>query len=139
MADMGMRGMARLWDELNRMGAAQSGRMAPSEDGSWTPPVDIHEREEAVVLFLDLPGVKKEDIELQVDATGLVLQGTRFRHPGGRDLRLERPVGRFRRSFRIGVPIEPGGTQASYRDGVLEITVPKAQRAGPTKVRVDVQ
>ena len=127
--------MARLLDEINRFGAGLRG---PSADDGWAPQVDIHEREDALVLVLDLPGVKKEDIELQVDGSGITLEGRRPRAMQAKDLRLERPVGRFRRSVRIDVPIEPSRTQASYRDGVLEITVPKAQISGPTRVKVDV-
>jgi HSP20 family protein len=101
--------------------------------------VDIHEREDALLFLLDLPGVKREDIELHVDANGIVLQGVRARPSGLRDLRLERPVGRFRRAFRVGVPIDPDGAQASYRDGVLTITVPKARAAKPTRIAVNVE
>lgn len=135
----GFEEMSRLWDDLSRSGAGPRGRAVPHEDGAWTPHVDIHEREDALLFLLDLPGVKKEDIELHVDANGIVLQGVRARQSGLRDLRLERPVGRFRRAFRVGVPIDPDGAQASYRDGVLAITVPKARAAKPTKIAVNVE
>jgi HSP20 family protein len=135
----GFEEMFRLWDELNRTGAGPRARAVPREDGAWTPHVDIHEREDSLLFLLDLPGVKKENIELHVDANGIVLQGVRARQHGVRDLRLERPVGRFRRAFRLGVPIDPNGARASYRDGVLTITVPKTHSPERTKVTVIVE
>ena len=139
MPDHGLGEMARLWDELNHMGAGPRSRAVPHEDSAWTPQVDIHEREDALIFLLDLPGVKKEDIELHVDANGIVLQGIRARESGVRDLRIERPVGRFRRAFRVGIPVDPSRAQASYRDGVLAITIPKASAAGPTRITVNVE
>jgi HSP20 family protein len=130
--------MARLRDELSRIGLGPRGRPGTPDELPWAPQVDIHEREDALVLVMDLPGVRREDMELQVEADGLILQGWRSRVKGTRDLRLERPAGPFRRAFRIGVPIEPAKARASYRDGVLEITIPKAAAGGPGRVRVEV-
>jgi HSP20 family protein len=100
--------------------------------------VDIYEREGTLVLLLDLPGMRREDIGLEVEANGIVIEGERVRSDQARGLRLERPMGRFRRAFRIGVPIDPSQAQASYRDGVLEITAPKADISGPRRVKIDV-
>jgi len=108
-----------------------------AEEGPWAPPVDIRESERALVLSFDLPGLRREDIELRVDRDGLTLQGERPPAERLRAVRLERPAGPFRRSFRIGIPINPAGVQATYRDGVLEITIPKAEAPTPTRVNVD--
>jgi HSP20 family protein len=126
-------------DELSRLGFRLREPGFGRGDSGWVPQVDIHEREDAVILVLDLPGVRREDIELHLDPGGLTLQGKRGRLTGARDLRLERPCGPFRRSFRIEVPIEPAEAQARYRDGVLEITLPKSPASGPTRVRVVVE
>ena len=128
--------MARLERELGDLAAGVS----PSqEEGEWRPPVDIYERDDALVLVMDLPGVRKEDIDLQVDGATLTVQGEKTRQLADtRSLRLERPVGRFRRSFRMGAPIDPARVKASYRNGVLEIVLPKAASPGPVRLHIDV-
>ena len=129
--------MARLRRELGHLAAnLQAGTAAQDQ---WAPPVDILEREETLVLLVDLPGVKREDIELRVEADTLTLEGQRTRPEGERGVRLERPMGRFRRSFRLGVPISPETVQATWREGVLEIVLRKAPPQEPEQVRVTVE
>ena len=132
--------LARLRKDLDRI--ADSFRPGPSSEGRddiWVPPVDIHERDDSLVLLVDLPGFTREEIDLQVDGQTLTLRGARVRTQPGRGLRLERPIGRFHRSFRIGVPIDPSRVEAAYRDGVLEISLPKISASGPARVPVDFE
>jgi len=132
--------IARLRKDLGRFAASfRFGPQVADSEEVWAPLVDIHERDDSLVLLVDLPGLRREDIELQVDADALTLQGERTRLEGANEIRLERPGGRFRRSFRIGVPIDPSRVQATYRDGVLQISIPKVAPSGPTRVRVDVE
>ena len=132
--------LARLRRDLDRFSLGMSGNPPPQDaEPTWAPPVDICEREEALVLLVDLPGVKREEIDLRVDRESLTIEGQRGREESGAGIRLERPTGRFRRSFRIGAPVDPSGVQAVYRDGVLQITVPRAAPAGPVRLRVDVE
>jgi HSP20 family protein len=116
-----------------------SGLRAPEEDQSWTPSVDIHEDDDALVLLVDLPGVTPDEIDLTVDHENLTLEGERVQSASGNGLRLERPMGRFCRSFRIGIPVNPDGVEAAYRDGVLRVSIPRAAPQGPARVRVDVK
>ena len=88
---------------------------------------------------MDLPGLKPNEIGLTVDHESLTIEGERVQSARGNGLRLERPMGRFRRSFRIGVPVNPDGVQAAYRDGVLRVSLPRAAPRGPARVRVDVK
>ena len=103
-----------------------------NRDSSWAPPVDIYERDDALVLVVDLPGLRQDDIDLHVEANALTLQGTRPRPDVGDAIRQERPSGRFRRSFRIGLPVDADNARASYRHGVLEIIVPKTAPRKPS-------
>jgi len=126
--------------ELERFASALlSDREAAEQDDVWAPPVDIYERDDSLVLLVDLPGFTREEIDLQVDGQTLTLRGARVRTQPGRGLRLERPIGRFHRSFRIGVPIDPSRVEAAYRDGVLEISLPKISASGPARVPVDFE
>ena len=70
---------------------------------------------------------------------GVTVQGRRRRAEATRDLRLERPAGAFRRAFRIGAPMNPAEARATYQDGVLAVTIPKARARQPRRVRVDVR
>lgn len=112
-------------------------REALDEGNVWSPPVDIYERDDSLVLLIDLPGLKREEIDLHVDSNTLTIQGERAGAGGGAGLRLERPSGRFRRSFRVGLPIDPDKVRASYRAGVLKITMPRIGAPGPARVPID--
>jgi len=132
--------MERLRRDLDGFSARmRSGWQASGEDQSWTPPVDIYEQDDALVLLVDLPGMKPAEIGLTVDHESLTIEGQRVQPARGNGLRLERPMGRFRRSFRIGVPVNPDGVQAAYRDGVLRVSIPRSTPHGPARVRVDVK
>jgi len=74
MRDFGFDEMTRLWDELSRSGTGLRGRGAPADSG-WAPAVDIHEREGTLVLVLDLPGMRRDEIALEVEANGIVIEG----------------------------------------------------------------
>jgi HSP20 family protein len=133
-------GFERLRRDLDRLTSdLWSGTVTPGPEGVWAPAVDIHERDDALVLLVDLPGLRREDIDLRVDADGLTIRGARSRGDGDGDIRLERPMGEFQRAFRIGVPIDAGGAEASYRDGVLWIRLPRAERRDARRVRVPVE
>jgi HSP20 family protein len=116
-----------------------AGMAGDPRDEAWAPPVDIIEQDGALVLLVDLPGVRREDIELTIAHDSVTVAGQRSSSEVGAGIRLERPVGRFRRSFRIAVPVDPSRAQAAYRDGVLRITLPQAGPAAPARVRVPVE
>ncbi len=124
--------------ELERFASALlSDRESAGQDDAWAPAVDIYEREDSLILLVDLPGLERDDIDLQVEANALTIQGARSRTAPVGGIRLERPAGRFRRSFRIGIPIDPAGVRASYRAGVLEVRLPKAAPTGPARVTIE--
>lgn len=132
--------LARLRRDLNRFSRLPWTSPAAEEpEVVWTPAVDIFEQDGALVLLIDLPGVAKETIDLSVDADSLTLEGERAAATVGTVLRAERPSGRFRRSFRIGVPVNPRGVQAAYHDGVLQVTIPRALPSQPEKVKIKVE
>ena len=125
----------RDWDIFGS--ALLSDRGTAEQDDVWAPAVDIYEREDSLVLLVDLPGLERDDIDLQVEANALTIHGERSRTAPVGGIRLERPAGRFRRSFRIGIPIDPAGVRASYRAGVLEVRLPKAAPTGPARVTIE--
>lgn len=101
--------------------------------GTWAPSVDVIETEDAYLLFAELPGVRKEDIQLQVRDRRLELTGRRQALGESRNfLRMERSYGPFRRAFDLGTPVDSESISASFEAGILRIHVPK--RAGGAEV-----
>jgi HSP20 family protein len=104
--------------------------------GTWTPSVDVLEVEDAYLIFAELPGVRHEDIQLQVKDRRLELSGRR--HPLGENhsfLRLERSYGPFRRTFDLGAPVDVDAISAAFDQGVLRVLIPK-RRGGATEVEI---
>jgi HSP20 family protein len=112
-----------------------------SENGgqSWSPAVDVVETPEAIVLHAELPGMKKEEIEIQLSGETLSIRGERECAPcanGENFHRIERRYGRFARTFQIETPIDAANVEASYDDGVLTVRLPKAQAAKPRQIEI---
>jgi HSP20 family protein len=93
--------------------------------GTWAPAVDVIETEDAYLLYAELPGVRKEDIQLQVRDRRLELSGRRHPLAERNFLRMERSYGPFRRTFDLGAPVETDGITAGYEQGILRVHVPK--------------
>jgi len=128
------REMGRLFDD--RFAAL---REPETRASSWVPPVDIHETNESYHIAVDLPGVKKEDVSLEVKESVLSIRGERR---GEKEVseknvhRIERQYGIFQRAFRLPSNIDGSRVKASYKDGVLEITLPKAESAKPRQIEI---
>jgi len=107
----------------------------------WRPLVDIFESPDEVEVYLDLPGLDRESIDVQLTGENLVVHGERqhVKREGGHYVHVERPEGAFQRSFTLGVPVDPEKVQASYRDGVLTVTLPKAETVKPRKVQIKAE
>jgi HSP20 family protein len=112
-----------------------------STEGLWSPKVDIHETKEGIRLTAELPGVKQEDIQVSIEGDSLTLQGERKRQPDVKEdqyFRIERSYGKFRRSILLPSLVDASQVKATYRDGVLEIQLPKKEEAKPKEIKVEV-
>lgn len=97
----------------------------------WSPSVDLYETSDAFVVEADLPGVRKEDITVQMQNGDLVLQGWRSlekSHSDGRYHTMERSSGHFTRQIRLPDSVEKDTIQAEFRDGVLRVILPKIKQ-----------
>jgi len=104
-----------------------------------TPPIDIFETEQGLVLRADLPGVTPESLELQVQDNKLTLFG-RVQSPlpdAGRMAHQEYHIGDFLRSFILSEDVDHDRVSARLSDGVLELTLPRAEKAKPRKIQVN--
>ena len=107
----------------------------------WYPPVDILESKDLYLIRAELPGMKKEDFHLELEDGTLALSGERkFEESkdGVEYHRVERVNGKFSRSFHLPQTIRHDGIKATYRDGILEVHVPKAEEAKPRQITVSV-
>ena len=127
--------MTRLFDEtLSRIWKEDVAR------GVWSPPVDILERGNEIVLKIDLPEVNQTDIDLKVEENTLIVQGERkFRKETSEEkyIQIERPYGTFRRAFTIPRAIDPEGIRASCKDGVLRVILPRRGEVHPKRILVE--
>ena len=97
--------------------------------GTWAPAVDVLETDSSFLVFAELPGVLREDIELQVRGRCLEIAGRRPSLGESRHfLRMERSYGSFRRSFELTAPIDDEGITATFERGVLQVVVPKRRQ-----------
>ncbi len=100
------------------------------EVNGMTPSVDIYEHDEKIVLNAELPGLKKEDITVDLKGKTLTLKGERKTEEEVKEensYRRERHYGKFERSFRLGFEVDPETVEAKYENGVLKLTIPKPQ------------
>jgi len=127
--------MTRLFDEtLSHIWKEELPR------GVWSPPVDILERENEVVLKVDLPEMNQDQIEIKVEENTLIVRGERKfikETPAGTYLQIERPYGTFQRTFAIPRLIDQEKIKASYKDGVLRIVLPKRETVHPKQIVVE--
>lgn len=114
---------------------------AQAYTGIWAPPVDILESRDSYLIRAELPGMKKEEISVEFKEGALTLSGEKkFEAPaeGVSYHRSERASGKFARSFYLPQTIKQDGISASFRDGILEIHVPKADEAKPKQIAISV-
>jgi HSP20 family protein len=107
--------------------------------GAWTPPVDIYETEDALVLTAMLPGVSKDDVSIEVHNNTLLLRGERKPASAVSDERYYRRecmYGPFQRSFVLPTTVDQNQVQATYHDGLLELRLPKVEAAKPRRIAI---
>jgi len=136
-----LRDVASLQDEVERVFRQTFGgdRPATSAAGAFSPALDVEETEDAFNLHVELPGVAAEDVDVSLEENVLTISGERrFYDEKQADgfRRIERHFGRFHRAVRLPDRVDPDRVAASYRDGLLMISVPKAEEAKPRRIQI---
>jgi HSP20 family protein len=128
------------WALLNRLHREfDQSFEAAARDASWTPAVDIHEEAERFLVRADLPGVKPTDIEVTADKGVLTLRGERQidkKEVDGHYSRVERVAGKFVRTFTLPDNVQTDAIKAQFKDGVLELTIPKVAKVEPRRIEI---
>ncbi len=128
--------MNRLFEEFLTRGR---GREEGIEVGAWMPAVDIYETDDDVIVKAELPGVKKDEIGVEVKGGVLTLRGERKHEKEVKEEsyhRVERSYGTFLRSFTLPTTVEEDKVTAKLADGVLEIHLPKKAEAKPKQIKI---
>jgi HSP20 family protein len=139
-----MRELASMHERMNRIwgNAYDRGHEDVTSRGTWLPPVDMYENgDREIVLKAEVPGLKREDIDLTVENLTLTVRGERRRDenvPDDRYHRVERVYGPFSRSFTLPATVDASRVRAEYRDGVLTVTLPTREEARPRQIQVAV-
>lgn len=130
--------MNRIWSNIY-----DRGHEDVTSRGTWQPPVDIFENEaRELVLRAELPGLRRDDIDITIENGTLTIKGERKQDEGVREdryHRLERAYGHFSRSFTLPNTVDSSRVRAEYRDGVLTIVLPVRAEARPRQIQVEVQ
>jgi HSP20 family protein len=130
--------MNRLFeDATQRRTQASTGSSDEFEHADWTPASDIYETDSGYLIAMDLPGIDREALEIDVDENRLVVKGTR-EVAESRQHRTERPRGRFLRTFSVPASVDQAKIGAEYKDGVLQIHLPKRTEQKPKKIDIKI-
>jgi HSP20 family protein len=133
--------VSQLQDEINRVFSNAASADSSAATAGWVPAVDINEFGDRFELYVDLPGVDPDRVEITLEEGVLTLSGDRTDEPrkNGEELvrtRMERGHGRFHRRFVLPDTVDADAVKAAGRHGVLAITIPKQAKALPRKIKV---
>jgi len=131
--------------EMNRMFDSFINRGAQDEDSAlaaWTPVVDIAERDDEYLVKVELPGVNKDDVKITLESNILTIRGEKKQEKETKKEnyhRVERSYGSFQRSFTLPTTVKSDKIDANFKDGVLMVSLPKAEEAKPKQIEVKVK
>lgn len=134
------------WDPLRDLLSLheQLGHLVANDAPGWTPPVDLYETATGFVLVAELPGMRRDHIEIHAEDSRITIRGARPSGPPGNAEgvhceqyhRVERGHGRFSRTFTLSEPIDVDAITADLKDGLLTITIPKVADRGVRRINV---
>jgi len=106
---------------------------------TWTPAVDLYEDKDSLIVQVEVPGMKKEEIEVSLHDGVLTIGGERREEKpaeGNDGYRAERLYGRFQRAITLPKPVDSANVKAAYKDGILTVTLPKSEEAKPRQISI---
>lgn len=135
-----------IFDELEGLWSSLMGQPFPfapiSRGEGWIPSVDVFEKEGHLVIQMDLPGMKKEDIDVSLEQNALLVRGERKSESETKEenfYRMERTAGSFYRAIPLPFEVTQNDVEAQFKDGVLEVRVPKPPEERPEAKRITVK
>jgi HSP20 family protein len=137
------RSLTDIQSEVNRLFDNFFGRPAGLgvAERVWAPAMDMYETKDDLVVTFELPGVKEKEVHVSITNDILTIKGERTQSQEVKDEnyhRLERWYGKFERNIPLPMPVQTDKVRAAYRDGVLEIKLPKAEAVKPKEIKIDI-
>jgi len=137
------RNMSDIQGEVNRLFDTFLGHSLSSSPAtrSWLTAVDMHESKDDLVLTVEVPGVREKDVTVSITGDLLSIKGERRMEDQSKDhqyLHAERVYGQFERLVQLPMAVQADKVKATYRDGVLQITLPKAEEFKPREIKIDI-
>ena len=141
-----LRDLVKLQDRMNRLFQDAAERRSRGEDereqeierADWIPQADIYEAEKEFIVAVDLPGIERAALEISLDGDRLTIRGERAIEAEGQQ-RIERPHGRFLRTFGVPANVDQKAIAAEYKDGVLRVRLPKRKEQKGRRVEIKIQ
>jgi HSP20 family protein len=132
--------LTEVQDELDRVFDSSLGSFfRPLSTFKGTPAVDVYQDNDQFTVYAELPGLKKEEIEISLDGDTLTISGERKQEGNAKEgFHSERYFGKFQRSLTLPVPVNSEKVNATYKDGILKVTLAKADEAKPKQIPVSV-
>ena len=132
-----------LRDEIDRLFESPLTELARTSNllSGWNPALDLYEDKDNLYVKVELPGMKREDIDVSLHEGSLSISGERKseqKHEDAEVYRAERFFGRFQRTVMLPTPVAAEKVKAQYKDGILNITLPKTEEAKPKHIDVNV-
>ena len=134
-------GFFRNWDDFDAE-VARFFDLPALKETRWLPALEITETAESLVVKAEVPGLEKDEIEVSIQGDTLTLKGEKKEENAekeGKVLRTERLYGSFFRSLILPAAVDPAAVKAVYKNGVLELTLPKKEEARPRQIQIDVK
>ncbi len=147
MTNLTRRNLSSIYNRMDRIfddffGGGPAFLRPETGDWDWSPPVDISETGDHVEFRAEVPGLSKEDVSVAVTENVLTLQGEKKQESEVKDEtvhRVERAYGRFNRSFTLPKSLRTEQAKASFKDGVLTLSIPKAEQTKPKEIQISVE
>lgn len=136
------RDMLSLRADMDRLFSSLFGGLREEREGFWAPIVDIEEDNENIMVRAEIPGMKKDDIKVSVKGSMLTITGERKQESETKEKtfhRVERSYGKFSRMITLPTEVEADKVKASYKDGMLNITLPKPAAIKPKHIDVEIK
>lgn len=147
MTNLTRRNLSSIYNRMDRIfddffGGRPAFLRPDTGDWDWSPPVDVSESDNHVEIRAEVPGLSQDDVSVSVTENVLTLKGEKKQESEVKDEtvhRVERAYGRFHRSFTLPKSLQTDGAKASFKDGVLTLSIPKVEQPKPKEIQISVE
>ncbi|RKY32546.1 MAG: Hsp20/alpha crystallin family protein [Candidatus Omnitrophota bacterium] len=140
------RDLEAIQNEMNRMFDSSLVKWGDRDvgllEGAWSPAIDIYDSKDNCLVKADIPGMKKDEIEVSVHGDTLIIKGEKKQEKETKEkdfIRTERFYGAFNRAIRLPAAVDAAKVSASYKNGVLELVLPKKEESKPKQLKIDIK